>query len=201
MSAIVPICIKDLRDAIEKVSVASKPKMIGIDGPSGSGKSYFADKLSKMLDNSQVVPMDDFISWNSFDTGLMRAQTQLFEPLYKSEVARYQARDWVGDYFGEGLGEWKDVPVSDYIIFEGIGSCRLEFSKYLCVSIWVEAPEGLCIKRGLERDTGNIGMLERWKLCKIMEKAFFQEHQTKTRANYQVDGVSGKIIKSLKIKL
>jgi uridine kinase len=122
----------------------------------------------------------------------------LFEPLSKVGVARYQARDWEGDTFGESLGEWKDVPVCNFVIFEGIGSSRVELSTYLCVSIWVEAPKKLCIQRGLDRDGAD--MLELWESCKLMEKEFFRRDQTKSRANYFVDGVTGEIITKMELK-
>ena len=187
------ISLEDLKNSIIKFNVDSKPKMIAIDGPSGSGKSYFANQLSQILKGSHIVPMDDFISWNSLDVGLSRAKTQLFEPLSKGDAARYQARDWVGDIFGESLGEWKDVPACNFVIFEGIGSSRIELSSYYCVSIWVEAQKELCIQRGLKRD--GAFMLEHWESSKIMEKEFFSKDQSKSRANYYIDGVSGKIFK------
>lgn len=188
------IKLEDLRDSIHHFKSGKKPIIIAIDGPSGSGKSYFAKRLSNVLTNSFIVEMDYFISWNSLDAGVERAIHQLFEPLLNPGKVRYHARDWAGDFFGDGLGEWKDVPVRDYIIAEGIGSGRIEYSKYLNVLVWVEAPEDLCIKRGLERDSAVL--LNHWETFKIKEKNFFKNDQTKTRSDYIVDGITGEIFKT-----
>jgi Uridine kinase len=186
--------IEDLKDALSFRRNGEFPIMIAIDGPSGAGKSYFAKKLSSILVNSVIVEMDYFISWNSLDHGVGRAINQLFEPLIKDRKARFQARDWVGDFLGNSLGDWKDVPQSDYYIFEGIGSGRIEYSKYLDIVIWVEAPEEVCIKRGLERDGDNL--IEHWKRFKLLEKDFFARDESKFRADYMVDSYENKIIKN-----
>jgi uridine kinase len=184
----------DLREALASRKNGEIPIMIAIDGPSGAGKSYFAKKLSSILLDSFVVEMDYFISWNSLDNGVDRAINQLFEPLTKLSKARFQARDWVGDFWGDRLGDWKDVPKSDYYIFEGISSSRIEYSKYLDVVIWIEAPEEVCIKRGLERDGDNL--IVHWKRFKLLEQNFFDKDNSKFRADYIVDSYKDKIYKN-----
>jgi uridine kinase len=185
------ISLEALRDVIYQKGSAKKPVIIAVDGPSGAGKSYFSRQLSGILTNSFIVEMDYFISWNSIDSGLERAINQLFEPLSKEGKARFQARDWTGDFFGEGLGEWKEVPERNYIILEGIASSRKEYSAYLHISIWVEAPEDLCIKRGLERN--GVELLPHWESFKRLEKEFFRKDNTKARADYIVNGITGEI--------
>jgi uridine kinase len=194
MAACTKIEIEDLRDVIALRKNSEIPIMIAIDGPSGAGKSYFAKKLSSILVDSFVVEMDYFISWNSLDNGVDRAINQLFEPLIKDRKTRFQARDWVGDFFGDSLSDWKDVPKTDYYIFEGISSSRIEYSKYLDIVIWIEAPEEVCIKRGLERDGANL--IEHWKRFKLLEKDFFEKDNSKFRADYIVDSYKDKINKT-----
>lgn len=186
--------IEDLKDIINKSKLDKKPILIAIDGPSGSGKSYFAKRLSNILFNSFIIEMDYFISWNSLDLGVDRAINQLFEPIIKDGKARYQARDWINDFFGDSLSDWKEVPESEYYIFEGISSSRLEYSKYLDIVIWIESPEELSIKRGLERD-GN-ELLHNWKRFKLLEKDFFKKDRTKLRAEYVVDCLKEEIYKN-----
>ena len=113
--------------------------------------------------------------------------------VYKGK-ARYRARDWVGDYFGDGLGDWKEVPKSDYVIIEGVSSSRLEFSKYFNLSIWVEAPAELCIQRGLDRDGAEL--IDYWKSFKTMEDYFFLKDKTKSRVDYIVDSFADTIAKT-----
>jgi dephospho-CoA kinase len=154
--------------------------------------------MSNILFNSLIVEMDYFISWNSLDIGIDRAISQLFEPLVNNEVARFQARDWIGDFFGDSLGDWKEVPKSNYYIFEGISTSRIEYSKYLDTVIWVEAPEEVCIQRGLDRDGENL--IEHWKRFKLLEKDFFEKDKTKLRADYIVDSYKDIIYKKITAK-
>ena len=185
------ISLKELGESIIGVPTESMPVIIAIDGPAGAGKSYFSRKLASVLPDSFVVPMDDFVSWDSIENGGERAIQQLFVPLKTKGKARYQARDWVNDRFGEGLCDWKDVPESDYVIAEGVGSARRAFSPYVDKVIWVDSPEAVCMQRGIERDGEELE--QRWNPFKLMESAFFSEDQTEKRIDVIVDGVNGDI--------
>lgn len=195
MTDCIKIKIEDLIDNLVKSKLDKTPVIIAIDGPSGGGKSYFAKKLSHMLAGSFIVEMDYFISWNGLDLGVDRAINQLFEPIVKNGKARFQGRDWTGDYFGDSLGDWKEVPKHAYFILEGIASSRLEYSPYLNTVIWVEAPEELCMQRGLERDGPHL--LEHWRKFKKLEKHFFEKDNTKLRVDYVVNSVNNEIYKML----
>jgi pantothenate kinase-related protein Tda10 len=83
-------------------------RIVGIDGPSGSGKSHLARGLSKVL-TAPIIEIDDFVSWDDFAGWWPRFDTQVLTPLLRGEDARYRARDWT-DWYGNTLGEWKTQP-------------------------------------------------------------------------------------------
>jgi uridine kinase len=168
--------------------------LIAVDGPSGAGKSSFARKLSKILTNSSMVEFDNFITWTSLDIGLERAINQLFEPLLINGKARYQARDWEGNYFGDGLGVWHEVPECDFVIIEGVSTGRLELSKYFDLTIWVEAPDDICLQRGLDRDGAHL--IEHWRAFKEMEDGLFLKDKIRIRADYVINTVTNALYKT-----
>lgn len=51
---------KDLARLIEKKVKEKGVIYIGIDGPGGSGKSFFTSNLMKYLNECQVIHFDDF---------------------------------------------------------------------------------------------------------------------------------------------
>jgi energy-coupling factor transporter ATP-binding protein EcfA2 len=112
-------------DVVDQVAtaVASRDpvngiRVVGIDGPSGSGKSHFARSLAEVL-KAPIVEIDDFVSWDSFTGWWPRFDAQVLTPLLRGEDAHYQAREWT-DWYGSTLGEWKTQPWAPVVIVEGV---------------------------------------------------------------------------------
>jgi pantothenate kinase-related protein Tda10 len=62
-------------DVVQKIAVAVAERepvngirIVGVDGPSGSGKSHLAARLAERL-AAPVIEIDDFVSWDSFAGG------------------------------------------------------------------------------------------------------------------------------------
>jgi uridine kinase len=136
--------------------------IVGIDGRGGAGKSTVARELAGAVRGTRIVQFDDFYLRSSqrrerrelgdaeiggdFDWG--RVRDQVLEPLRAGKPARYQRYDWVQDE----LAEWHVVDPGGVVIVEGNYSTRPELRPYYGLTLWVETPHELRLRRGLERD-------------------------------------------------
>lgn len=160
-------------------------RLIAVDGGAGSGKTTFAALLGREM-AVPVLQIDDFISWLNLESWWPRFEEHVLGPLFRGEDLEFQVRDWVGDTYGEGLGEWKRVPWNETMILEGIGSSRMALLDRLAYAIWVEAPEDLRIRRGIERDGETDEAL--WRRWMPFEADFFAQDGARSRASLFVDG-------------
>jgi hypothetical protein len=179
----------DLAAEIAAAVAAREPvngiRMVGVDGPSGSGKSYLAARLSAALD-APVVEIDDFVSWDCFADWWPRFEKQVLTPLLAGRDATYQARDW-SDWYGSSLGGWKTQPWAPTIILEGVTCTRRATVGRLAYAIWVEAPPPMRLARGMARDGDLPGKAELWEKWMREEAAFFAADGARSRADIVVD--------------
>lgn len=161
-------------------------RLIAVDGGAGAGKTTFAGHLSEVLGGVPVIPMDDFIAWDDLTEFWPRMEEQVLGPLFKGQAFRYQKRDWVNDVGGRGLNEWRDVPFSKTILFEGVGAARRAVASRLSYSIWIEAPWETRLKRGIERDGEPVRDI--WLGWRDGEKRFIEAEKAFQRADLIVDG-------------
>jgi uridine kinase len=160
-------------------------RIVGIDGPSGSGKSHLARGLSAAL-TAPIVEIDDFVSWDSFAGWWPRFDDQVLTPLLNGADATYQARDWT-DWYGSTLGEWRTQPWAPTIIFEGVTCTRRETIGRLAYAVWVEAPASLRLARGLARDRAFAGAEQLWQRWMTEEERFFTADGARERADLIID--------------
>ncbi len=176
-------------DRLAAAVAARKPingiRIVGIDGPSGSGKSHLARDLSATL-NAPIIAIDDFVSWDDFAGWWPRFDAQVLTPLLRGEDARYQARDWT-DWYGNRLGEWKTQPWAPVVIFEGLTCTRRDTIGRLAYTIWVDAPAPLRLARGLARDRSFAGAAQLWQKWMVEEEKFFAADGTRDRADLVID--------------
>jgi uridine kinase len=176
-------------DQIAAVVASREPvngiRIVGIDGPSGSGKSYLARSLSEVL-KAPIIEIDDFVSWDSLAGWWPRFDAQVLTPLLNGQDARYQARDWT-DWYGSTLGGWKTQPWSPTILFEGVTCTRRETIGRLAYAIWVEAPAPLRLSRGLIRSRSFAGAEQLWQNWMTEEERFFTSDGTRERADLIID--------------
>lgn len=160
-------------------------RIIGIDGPSGSGKSVLAERLSARL-GAPVIEIDDFISWDSFAGWWPRFDAQVLTPLLSGQDATFQARDWT-DWYGSSLGDWKTQPWAPTIIVEGVTCTRRDTIGRLVYAAWVEAPPELRLARGMARDSKFAGKDQLWDRWMAEEDEFFTADGTRDRADVIID--------------
>lgn len=163
-------------------------RLIAVDGCAGSGKSTFARDLASALGDVPIVPMDDFLAWDDLTEFWPRFEREVLEPLFSGRPLRYQKRDWEHDNLGRGLGEFRELPWSETLILEGIGAGRCVIAERLSYLVWVQAPRGLRLQRGLARDGEKARAL--WEGFMDGEQAFHDAEGTRSRADLVVDGTS-----------
>jgi uridine kinase len=179
--------ISQLAQSIAKAPLpqAVATRIVGVDGYGGAGKSTVARLIAAELNNSTIVPTDDFASWDGQFDWWPRMIQQVLKPLAFGLPARYQRYDWNL----RQLSEWIDLPrLPSFVLIEGVGATRKEFDAYLCYRIWVDAPPRVRLQRGLVRDGEAMkGMWEHWMAA---EEEHFRKDQPTGRADVIVSGVS-----------
>ena len=173
--------------------------LVGIDGRGGSGKSTFARELAALLRNATVVHFDDFYRpaeerkvraasgddevGGSFDW--RRARDQVLQPLVDGEIARYQRYDWDSDE----LAEWHLISPGGMVIVEGNYSTRDELRDYYDLTIWVDSPQEIRLRRGVERDgeDARARWLEEWI---PEEDRYVGAYQPADRADIVISGTA-----------
>jgi uridine kinase len=167
------------------MSDEGRPGLVAVDGPSGAGKSTFAARLARALD-APVVPMDDFVSWDDFAGWWPRLEEQVLAPYLAGRPVTYQRRDWTGDPLGGGLGAWRELPTSRFLVLEGVTSSRREVADRLDYAVWVDAPRAVRLRRGVDRDGHE--MRPRWLSWMEREVSFFDQDNARDRADLRVNG-------------
>ena len=179
----------DVVDQVAAAVASREPvndiRIVGVDGPSGSGKSHLARRLADVL-KAPIIEVDDFVSWDDFAGWWPRFDTQVLTPLLHGEDAHYQARDWT-DWYGNTLGGWKIQPWTPTMIFEGVTCTRRETIGRLAYTIWVEAPAPIRLARGLARDHSFAGAERLWQKWMTEEDQFFRSDGTRERADLTID--------------
>jgi uridine kinase len=160
-------------------------RIIGVDGPQGSGKSTLATRISGRI-GVPLVQMDDFVSWVDLVGWWPRFEAQVINPLLSGNDAHFQVRDWENDEFGTSLNGWKTVKWSPVVVLEGLTCTRAAIADRLAYRIWVEAPDEVRLRRGLERDGDTHRDL--WLDSMTTERQFFTDDATRTRADLRVNG-------------
>jgi uridine kinase len=163
-------------------------RLVAIDGPSGAGKTRFADNLAKAA-NAEVVHTDDLLNgWDDQFTFWTRLEEQVLSKLRRGEPARYRRYQWHRHRFG---GPEITVEPADVVLLEGVSAARRAIRAELSLAVFVVAPPELRFQRALARDGDHSvafrAYLERWRAA---EDRHFAEDQTAAAADLIVDGAA-----------
>jgi uridine kinase len=175
--------------------------LVAIDGPGGSGKSTLAADIAGRLDpdHAVVVQGDDFYRPMSPGQRLLlspqegydwyfdwqRLRDQVLIPLTSGEAAQYQRYDWLT---GElDARELRQVIRSGVVIVEGVYTARPELAGYYHLTVWVDTPREVCLRRLGERGHyhGPGNWNERWRAA---EEHYIAATQPATRLDMAVKG-------------
>lgn len=137
-------------------AVIDRTPLIGIDGFGASGKTSLAAAVASAVPDAQVVHVDDFSGPHVAEWAWARFRAQVLIPVLAGRPARYQMWDWDRDCGGE----WVDVPSGRPLIVEGVSATRSEVCAPWDLTIWVEAPRDVRLRRAVARDGES--MLPKW---------------------------------------
>ncbi|MFD4265938.1 hypothetical protein [Rhodococcus sp. NPDC058481] len=157
------------------------PTLIGIDGPSGGGKSALAELVGAALDNAPIVRMDDlYPGWDGLSGSVPRLVRWVLRPAAHGRTPRYQRYDWSRGRYAE----WREMRRHRYLIVEGAGSTTGRARGYFAVRVFVDADPDERMRRALRRD----GEMFRphWARWARQEAALFGPDRTRQAAHLEV---------------
>ena len=144
------------KEIVEIIQGLPLPKLIGISGFGGSGKSTFAKALGSAID-APVIGVDSFLR-----DGVLDAQYKLWEivdfaRLDREVLQAFLNKDKAIQYGhfnipSKAILEMIDVKNAGQLIVEGIGLFRPKLLKYFSYKIWIDCPLETAILRGKKRD-------------------------------------------------
>lgn len=141
--------IHDLASRLRRLPASCGPvRLIGVDGHAGSGKSTFAGRLARALDDAPVLHLDDIASHDELFGWTGRLLAQVIEPLGRGETAHYAPYDWHTRRFGPP----RTLPPAPVILLEGVGAGRRALRPHLAHLLWMELPHEESWTRGRSRD-------------------------------------------------
>ncbi|WP_241665939.1 hypothetical protein [Prescottella subtropica] len=157
------------------------PILIGIDGPSGGGKSTLADRVSAALDDAPIVRMDDlYPGWDGLAASAPLLTRWVLAPAAHGRIPRYRRYDW----HRRAYTEWHAVRRHRYLIVEGAGSTCGPARRYYTVRVFVDASAGERMRRALLRD-GDM-FRPHWDRWARQEAALFGPDRTRRAAHLTV---------------
>jgi uridine kinase len=163
-------------------------RLVAVDGPSGAGKTVFAERLAKRLD-APVVHTDDLLDgWGDQFTFWTRLEEKVLQPLRHGRTAEYQRYRWDRAGF---WGEPVRIDPAGAVVMDGVSSARRVIRPELSLAVFVTAPPQVRWTRVLARDgTADVAFpayLERWRAA---EERHFAADRTADYAEVGIDGAA-----------
>ena len=160
-------------------------RLVCVDGPAGSGKTTFGRRLATAL-AAPLLHMDDLYAGWTLAGAADRLLDGVLRPQQAGRPGAYHRYDWTTGAFDPAPTA---VPVPAVLVVEGCGSCPAAIDPMTTLRVWVEAPAGLRLRRGLERD--GEALRAEWLRWQVEEAAAFAAERTRERADLRVDGAPG----------
>lgn len=160
-----------------------------LDGPAGSGKTTLGRAVRDAaadLGTVDLVHVDDLLDgWDGLDGAGRTVEEDVLAPVREGRPGRYRRYDWHAGRFAEEVL----VPPVDLLVVEGVGSWRTSYASWVTTLVWLEAPRGLRLARGLARD--GEALRPQWEAWLVAEESLFRRERTRERAHLVVDGGGG----------
>jgi uridine kinase len=157
--------------------------IIAIDGPAGAGKTTLARELALAFSpkiSVQVIHMDDlYAGWeNALTDDLSKVLRYLVDQHESSLPAKIQRYNWIRSAFEES----EELPVSDLLILEGVGSADKDLQDRFAALIWMEIDPEVGLVRVVNRDGVQVqDQMQKW--LRTQEQHFLQ-HSTREKADF-----------------
>jgi uridine kinase len=142
-------------------------RLVLIDGPSGAGKTTFAEQLAAALNREvfgdlELLHTDDLLDgWDGQFGYYERLERQVLAPVRRGQPGGYRCYDWSTGAFG---GPVVPVRPASVLVVEGVGAAAGRLRAEASLSIFVSAPAEVCVARTLARDGAAMApYLEIWR--------------------------------------
>ncbi|GAA1019807.1 adenylate kinase [Acrocarpospora pleiomorpha] len=160
----------------ERPARAGRTRVLAVEGRSGSGKSTLAAAFAV-----PVIRMDDlYPGWDGLSAGIDALVEWVLRRLGAGLPAQWRRYDWhQGEY-----AEWHDVPATDTLVVEGVGSGARPAAPYLSGLIWMEAADDTRRSRALARD-GDL-YIPHWTRWAGQEERYYALDDVRSRADLTI---------------
>lgn len=160
--------------------------LAAIGGGGGAGKSHLARFIQDNLDRVTVVHADDFSRPGMAGWEAQRFREQVLDPLLRGRPVRYQVYDWDEDR----LGDLRGVEPGGIVVVEGVAVVGRSFAGLWDVSVWVDCPREVRLRRGIRRDgpAAEEVWVEEWM---PEEDRFFETENPRELADFVLNGHEG----------
>src|SRR3954471_8307627 len=146
-----PLTIDLLLDNVQAGSPQlGRTRLIGIDGPAGSGKTTVAAHLQARAEardlNTYVIHMDDlYDGWTGAERGFGLLRDHVLQRLADGREGRYRRYDW----YTAAYAELHVVPATvELLIVEGVTSCDRDADRFQSLRVWIETTNEIRLGRG-----------------------------------------------------
>ena len=164
-----------------------RPRIVAIDGRSGSGKTSLARRLVDSVPGAALVETDD-ISWYTSRFGWDHTlRVEVLEPLHAGRGVQYRLPDSVEH--GE-MGHLTVPQGASWVFVEGVGSARRSLSDLLDSTVWIQSDAVEADRRGIVRNGGDERAAAAWADWMTEEQPFLSADRPWERATVIVAGTS-----------
>ncbi|MFD9703041.1 uridine kinase [Lentzea sp. NPDC059081] len=154
-----------------------------MDGPSGAGKTTFAEELARTL-GAQLISTDHFATWDDPTTGWWPRLARALEEVKNGRVATYRKTDWSQGFPCIAEGDEVTITPQGTIVLEGFSSAR-KANTHLSYRIFVDhGDEKARLERAVKRDGES--QREHFIRWQEYERGWFAVDETRARADYVV---------------
>jgi uridine kinase len=175
----------ELTDALFDLCKSDSQPIIAIDGPAGAGKTTLAEHLSAALSlkyKCSVIHMDSLYNgWDApFDRHLKDSLLLAAKAHKSSQAISLPRFDWHSNKYVSG----DEIPPSQLLILEGVGSSQRVIRPYLAATIWIDIDPKSGLERVLHRDGDAISQqMQQWL---IIQEQHFRDEDSKNAADFEL---------------
>jgi hypothetical protein len=168
--------------------LVGRPRLVAVDGRSGSGKTILAERLRTAVPDAEVVHTDDIAWWHSrFDWSDLMINGVL-GPLHRGFSVAYQPPAWASHGRTGQIDASAKAPL---VIIEGVGAARRELTHLLDAAVWVQSDSDEAERRMLVRDPSDAASRQQHDEWMAEEIPFLAADRPWERATLIVAGTSG----------